>query len=91
MIKNKRVHIKIRGVSRKDHYHDFLSQAVTDLGLTGFAVLEGDALEIVAEGERNMIWELVKKCTAVGFKVRIDEFVFYFRDPEGTFTSFSLT
>ncbi len=86
----KRIHIEIKGKSHEDESKKILSQRALDLGLKGYAQHNDGIVQVVAEGGRENVWALVKVCTSLKIKAKINEIVFYFREPENKFKNFSL-
>ena len=73
----KRVHIKIRGSRNEKNSMDKLMEKAHSLGLKGYAGEEG-TVEVIAEGNKQQLWKLVKHCTFL--RTKFSEILFYFTD-----------
>ena len=86
----KRLHIKIKGKDHEEASKRHVAKMAKTLNLKGYTQHETGIVEVVAEGKKERLWELVKSCTGIKVKTQIKEIIFYFKDWEGNFTSFIL-
>ena len=86
--KHKRVHIQIKGSANDKKSKNEIAKKASLLGLKGYAKHEPGKVEIVAEGRREHLWELVKHCTVI--KIKFREALFYFSDSKGNLGKFGL-
>ncbi|MEK7595884.1 MAG: acylphosphatase [Patescibacteria group bacterium] len=82
MKQNKRIHIQIKG-NHEEYARELMADLAFEQGLQGYTNnSQSDVLEIVAEGEKGKLFELVKKITSTKFHAGVEEIVFFFKEAD---------
>ena len=82
------VYGRVQGV----FFRDFVSRQAVELGLTGYArnLPGGDAVEVIAEGERDRLERLIGYLEAGPPAARVDRVVAHWAGYSGTFSGFTI-
>jgi acylphosphatase len=82
------VYGRVQGV----FYRAFAAQKARSLGLKGYAqnVPRGDAVEIIAEGERQKLEELTTHLNVGPPAARVEKVFTSWSEPSGRYTEFSI-
>jgi len=76
----KRLHIRIKGHKNPQSSAKMISGLAKGLNLKIEAQGAEGLVEVVAEGDKKGLWELVNKCTSPKVRKNSDEILFYFRE-----------
>jgi len=85
------IHCMVAGRVQMVMYRDFASRRARSLGLTGFVSnLEDGTVEMVAQGERAALEELVEHLKKGPLLARVENVDVEWREPQGLYEGFEI-